>query len=63
MTTKQQLATGFLALIIVGSIALMPVNAEVKAPQATPATPSGNIVVKLNTPELSQDRTTDLTYN
>src|ERR1700693_5587261 len=29
MNTKQQCATGFLAMIIVASVALMPVNAEV----------------------------------
>ncbi len=63
MTTKQQLATGFLAMIIVGSIALMPVNAEVKGASASAARQSGSMVARLNSPELAQDQVKDLTYN
>jgi hypothetical protein len=62
MTSKQQLATGFLAMVIVGSIALMPVNARVKE-QVSAAPQSGNMVTVLNSPELPQDQVKDLTYN
>ena len=63
MNTKQQFATGFLAMIIVGSIAFMPVNAEVKSSQFSIAPPSGNLVAALNTAELPQGEVKDLTYN
>jgi hypothetical protein len=63
MNTKQQVATGFLALVIVGSVAFMPVSAGDKdvlaaAPQA-PAT----TVAALNNAELPQEQVRDLTYN
>ena len=63
MTAKQQLATGFLAMVIVGSIALMPVNAGVKEAQAPAAQSTANVVAVLNSPELPQDQVKDLTYN
>ena len=62
MTSKQQLATGFLAMVIVGSIALMPVNAGVKE-QVSAAPQSGNMVTVLNSTELPQGQVKDLTYN
>jgi hypothetical protein len=62
MNTKQQLATGFLAMVIVGSVALMPVNAEVKEHHAT-ARQSGSIATQLNARELPQEQVRDLTYN
>jgi hypothetical protein len=62
MNTKQQLATGFLAMVIVGSVALMPVNAEVKDRHAT-ARQSGTIATQLNARELPQEQVRDLTYN
>ena len=66
MNKKQQLATGFLAMVIVGSIAFMPVNAGTKsAPVAAvaPAAQSNNVVATLKSPELQQDQVKDLTYN
>ena len=63
MNTKQQLATGLLAMIIVSSIAFMPVNAEVKNSQVSQAPQSGNMVAMLNSAELPQDQVKDLTYN
>ena len=63
MTSKQQIATGFLAMVIVGSIALMPVNAGVKEAQVSAAQPSANKVAVLNTQELPQEQVKDLTYN
>ncbi len=62
MNTKQQVATGFLAMVIVASVAFMPVNAEVKDSIAKP-TQSGTVVAPLNTAELPQDQVRDLTYN
>ena len=63
MNTKQQLGTGFLAMVIVGTIALMPVNAEVKGPKMSTASQSGQVVAALTSPELPQDQVKDLTYN
>jgi hypothetical protein len=63
MNMKQQLATGFLALVIVVSIAFMPVSAEEKnAPASAPRVP-GTAVASLNTTENPQDQVRDLTYN
>jgi hypothetical protein len=62
MTAKQQIATGFLAMVIVGSIALMPVNAGVKDVRAPAARPSGTMTVA-NSPETPQEQVKDLTYN
>jgi len=56
MTTQQRLATGFLALLIVGSVALMPSDADSKAHAAAPkraATP----------PPVPEEPVRDLTYN
>jgi len=63
MNTKQQVATGFLAMMIVGSVALMPVNAEMKGSQVSAAPESGKMVATLNTAELPQEQVKDLTYN
>ena len=63
MNTKQQFATGFLAMIIVASVALMPVNAEVNDSRVSIARQSGIIVAPLNAAELPQDQVRDLTYN
>ena len=63
MTAKQQLATGFLAMVIVGSIALMPVNAGVKEAQVSAPQQPGNMIAVLNTEELPQEQVKDLTYN
>ena len=63
MNTKQKFATGFLAMVIVGSVAFMPVNAEVKD-RAPAARQSGMIAVApLASAELPQDQVRDLTYN
>ena len=65
MNMKQQLATGFLALVIVVSIAFMPVSAEEKNAPAPAAAPraQGTAVASLNTTENPQDQVRDLTYN
>ena len=63
MNTKQKFATGFLAMVIVGSVAFMPVSAGVNdMPRA--AKQSGMIAVApLVSAELPQDQVRDLTYN
>ena len=70
MNRKQQLATAALGLVIVGSVALMPVSAERKAPKQQPATTttttfhSGMITARpVAARELAQDQVRDLTYN
>jgi hypothetical protein len=73
MNRKQQLATAILGLVIVGSVAFMPVSAERKAPrqQTTTTTTtttttfhSGLIAAApVSSPELAQDQVRDLTYN
>ncbi len=63
MNTKQQLVTGILALVIVGSVALMPVNAGHKAAPVSAAPPSATMTVTLNSRELPQEEVKDLTYN
>jgi hypothetical protein len=67
MNRKQQLATGALALVIVGSVALMPVSAEHKAAKAA-ATASVRQAGFLATApaaarELPHEKVRDLTYN
>ena len=61
MNTKQQFATGFLAMVIVASVAFMPVNAGVKSNIATAH--QAGMIAPLNTAELPQDQVRDLTYN
>ena len=64
MNTKQQVATGVLAMVIVASVAFMPVNAGVKEQHAQPAKQSGMIAAaSVNAAELPQDQVRDLTYN
>ena len=63
MNAKQQLATGFLALVIVGSITFMPVNAGQKDTNAASAPPQVSMVQAQNSAELPQDQVKDLTYN
>ena len=64
MTMKQQMATGFLAMLIVGSVALMPAKAggdpRRGAMRQQPAM-AGHAAV--NASELPQDQVRDLTYN
>jgi hypothetical protein len=62
MTGKQQLATGFLAMLIVGSVAFMPVNAGVKEKPA-PAPQPASVVASHSSSEPPQDEVKDLTYN
>ena len=63
MNTKQQVATGFLAIVIVASVALMPVNATVKEPRAPTARYTGVTSAPQNAAELPHDQVRDLTYN
>jgi hypothetical protein len=63
MNAKQQVATGFLALVIVGSIAFMPVSAGEKAPLASVPRTQGAAVAQLGPSEPSHERVRDLTYN
>jgi hypothetical protein len=64
MNTKQQIATGVLAMVIVASVAFMPVNAGVKETRAQPSRMSGMIAAApVNATELPQEQVRDLTYN
>ena len=63
MNTKQQLATGFLALVIVSSITFMPVNAGQKESVAAAPRAQATTIATLNTTELPQEQVKDLTYN
>jgi hypothetical protein len=63
MNAKQQFATGFLALVIVGSVTFMPVNAGLKDTNAASVRPQVSTVQALNAVELPQDQVQDLTYN
>lgn len=63
MSTRQQVATGFLALIIVASVAFMPVNAEVRTSKTATARHSGMIGTPVAAAEIPQDQVRDLTYN
>jgi hypothetical protein len=64
MNTKQQVATGVLAMVIVASVAFMPVNAGVKDPPISATRHSGMIAsAPVTTAELPQDEVRDLTYN
>lgn len=63
MNTKQQLATGFLALVIVGSITFMPVNAGQKESVAAAPRAQATTIATLNATELPQEQVKDLTYN
>ena len=63
MSTKQQFATGFLALVIVASVAFMPVNATDKKSAASAARHSGIVATPLNSTELAPEQVSDLTYN
>jgi hypothetical protein len=64
MNKKQQLATGFLAMVIVGSVAFMPVSAGHRsASEAAAERQPSAVVATLNTAELPQEQVRDLTYN
>jgi hypothetical protein len=64
MNMKQQIATGFLALVIVGSVTFMPVSAGQKEANTAPPRPQVSTVVQAqNAPELPQEQVKDLTYN
>ena len=64
MTLKQQLATAFLATLIVCSVGFMPSNAE-SSSGAKAATANAKVAgtVRMNARELPQDQVRDLTYN
>jgi hypothetical protein len=63
MTTKQQLATAFLAVLIVASVMSMPRAVDVpRTPPAVQA--SGKIAATSTVPvELNSEQVKDLTYN
>ena len=63
MNTKQQLVTGFLALVIVGSIAMMPVSAGDRRTHASPPASAAHVMASLNTQENPQEQVKDLSYN
>ena len=67
MTTKQQIATGLLALMIMGSVALMPATAGGRGGYAARAAGSVKeapaFSEKRTATELDQDQVRDLTYN
>ena len=63
MTTKQQIATGFLALTIVASVAFMPVSAELRETRAANGPVKQAAAMQSTSTELPQDQVRDLTYN
>ena len=65
MNTKQRVATGFLALVIVGSVGFMPVSAGDRNAQVAASQPraTATTVAARNTAELPQEQVRDLTYN
>jgi hypothetical protein len=63
MSIKQQFATGFLAIMILGSVAWMPAGAEQKASQAHAESLSAANAATGNATELPQEQVRDLTYN
>jgi len=54
MTMQQRLATAFLALLIVGSVALMPAEADSKPSAAAPRA-AGLITTSLAAPKAAHD--------
>jgi len=58
MTMQQRLATAFLALLIVGSVAMMPSEADSKSRPASPRV-SGVVTTSTMAPHSARD----LTYN
>jgi hypothetical protein len=64
MNIKQRVATGVLAMVIVASVAFMPVNAGVKENPISSTRHSGMIAsAPAVSTELPQDQVRDLTYN
>jgi len=66
MTAKQQIATGFLAALIICSVAFMPASADSntapgKATTSRPATPV--VATKTAPAQASAKEPRDLTYN
>jgi len=61
MTLKQQLATAFLAALIVCSVGFMPAQADI--PGAKPMRPVAKTVAVRTNQELPQNQVRDLTYN
>ncbi|HEX4782354.1 MAG TPA: hypothetical protein VH301_16465 [Usitatibacter sp.] len=60
MTMQQRLATAFLALLIVGSVAMMPAEADSKQRAHVPQQAKGFVT----TPSATREpRVQDLTYN
>jgi hypothetical protein len=59
MTNQQRLATAFLALLIVGSVALMPKEADSKPRNVTPA----RTAQPAPSPTATSEPVRDLTYN
>lgn len=62
MTAKQQIATGFLATLIVCSVAFMPANAD-SSSRAKAAPPQRPAVVTAKVSEAPNEAPHDLTYN
>jgi hypothetical protein len=63
MTVKQQIATGFLAALIVCSVAFMPATADSGPAAAKPAAKHSAPVVATKTPQAPSQAGRDLTYN
>ena len=63
MTAKQQIATGFLATLIVCSVAFMPANADPSPAKQAPVRHSAVVAAKANAPKAPHDPAQDLTYN
>jgi len=65
MTAKQQIATGFLAVLIVGSVAFMPANADTNAAAKPAAHRPAAVAVNATKASAPAPRqaASDLTYN
>ena len=63
MTAKQRMATGFLAMLIVGSVAVMPAGADIKRPVRIMPQPPVSPQARVIAAELPAEQVRDLTYN
>ena len=64
LNTRQQIATAFLAVLIVASVMAMPRGLDSSRDARSPARSSGTVVAAPTvTAELSSEQVKDLTYN
>ena len=63
MTSRQQIATAFLAVLIVASVMSMPRTLEVPRKRSGVRVAAGAVQAPAATVELSHEQVKDLTYN